>query len=240
VAADRSRGKQKSDGSPGQAAGDKVLFQLKTRGPQTAEQMAGRLAVTPMAIRQHLYVLAQQGLVTAREERRKVGRPAKVWSLTQKAAHRFPDTHGDLTVDLLKAVRSTFGEEGLDRLITERSRQQEAMYAARMPAASAPLDERVAALAALRSEEGYMAECAANGDGTFTLSENHCPICAAATVCQGFCRDELAMFRTLLGPDVQVSRGEHVLAGARRCAYRIEPIAAATRLAAAPRSGERA
>jgi predicted ArsR family transcriptional regulator len=53
------------------------------------------------------------------------------------------------------------------------------------------------------------------------LVENHCPICAAARACQNFCRSELDVFRRVLGPDVQVERVEHQLAGARRCAYRI-------------------
>jgi predicted ArsR family transcriptional regulator len=51
--------------------------------------------------------------------------------------------------------------------------------------------------------------------------ENHCPICAAAAACQGLCRSELAVFRAVLGADVTVERIDHILAGARRCAYRI-------------------
>jgi predicted ArsR family transcriptional regulator len=85
----------------------------------------------------------------------------------------------------------------------------------------APIEERVAALAKLRREEGYMADWSAEADGSFRLIENHCPICAAATLCQGFCRDELELFRETLGPDVVVEREEHILADARRCAYRV-------------------
>ena len=47
------------------------------------------------------------------------------------------------------------------------------------------------------------------------------PICAAAAACQGFCRSELQIFQAVLGEDVQVTRTEHILSGARRCAYRI-------------------
>ncbi len=63
----------------------------------------------------------------------------------------------------------------------------------------------------------------AKGDsGALTLVENHCPICAAAQTCQGLCRDELALFQALL-PDAEVERSEHLLSGARRCAYRVVP-----------------
>lgn len=206
------------------SARERVLFQLKSFGPQSASQLASRLGVTPMAVRQHLQALVAESLVAFTDERRKVGRPARVWSLTPDAAKRFPDTHGDLTVDLIGSIRSTFGEEGLDRLLAERSRKQLATYEERMPAKSAALEKRVAALASIRSDEGYMAEWAPDEGGAFTLAENHCPICAAASVCQGFCRDELAMFQGLLGSDVTVTRGDHLLAGARRCTYRIEPM----------------
>ena len=84
------------------------------------------------------------------------------------------------------------------------------------------LDRKVASLAAIRRREGYMAEWRRR-DGGFVLIENHCPICAAATACQGLCRDELRLFREVLGPGVRVERSEHVLDGARRCAYRITP-----------------
>ena len=72
-----------------------------------------------------------------------------------------------------------------------------------------------------------MAEWRADADG-FLLLENHCPICAAATACQGFCRAELDVFRAVLGPGVSVERTDHILAGARRCAYRIVPVSTAT------------
>ena len=202
-------------------ARDRVLLQLKTRGAQTAAQLGRRLEVTPMAVRQHLAALEREELVVWQDERSGVGRPARVWSLTPRAASRFPDSHADLTVDLLASMRDAFGDEGVDRLLTVRMRRQLEAYRARLPRRSAPLAKRVAGLAALRRDEGYMAEWRRDGDG-FVLIENHCPICAAAAACQGLCRDELALFRRVLGRDVRVDRIEHVLEGARRCAYRIE------------------
>jgi predicted ArsR family transcriptional regulator len=86
------------------------------------------------------------------------------------------------------------------------------------------LPERVQALALARDVEGYMAEVEAQGDGSLLLVENHCPICAAARDCQNFCRSELEVFQRVLGPACSVVREEHILAGERRCAYRIKPV----------------
>ena len=66
-----------------------------------------------------------------------------------------------------------------------------------------------------------MASVRGDGRGGLLLVENHCPICAAATACQGFCTSELDIFRAVLGPGVTVERSEHIVGGDRRCAYRI-------------------
>jgi len=202
---------------------DKILFQLKKKGPQTASALARRLGVTPMAIRQHLYGLSEDGLVDFEDERHRVGRPRRVWRLAAAAQSEFPDSHADLTVELIDAMARAFGQDGLDRLIVERTRAQRARYRAQMPANDAPLPKKVAALAKIRRDEGYMAEWSKDRDGSYLLVENHCPICAAAEVCQSLCRDELQLIRSLLGRSVRITREEHILVGARRCAYRIEP-----------------
>jgi predicted ArsR family transcriptional regulator len=202
-------------------AREKLLFQLKLHGPQTAAELAGRLGVTEVASRQHLSRLLDEALVSYEERPGGVGRPARRYAMTEAASGRFPDTHAELTVDLLEAARHIFGEEGVGRLVADRTKRQLESYRARLPRASAPLSARVTALAALRAEEGYMAQVEAAADGSFLLLENHCPICAAARVCQGLCRDELALFRRVLGSDTRVERTEHALAGSRRCAYRI-------------------
>jgi predicted ArsR family transcriptional regulator len=121
-------------------------------------------------------------------------------------------------------MQDAFGDKGLDRLLAVRAKRQLDAYRERMPSPDAPLDKRVAALAKLRREEGYMADWSRSKgkDSALTLVENHCPICAAAQTCQGLCRDELELFRTLL-PDAKVDRVEHMLDGARRCAYRVVP-----------------
>ena len=69
-----------------------------------------------------------------------------------------------------------------------------------------------------------MAAWTTEPDGSLLLVENHCPICAAATACQGFCRAELEVFRSVLGPDVTVERVDHIVAGGRRCSYTIKAI----------------
>lgn len=199
---------------------DRLLHLLKSTGPQSAATLAARLGVTPVAVRQQLQRLEVEGLVQHTDRSEGVGRPKRAWRLTAAGHARFPDNHAGLTLELLGAVGAVFGAEGLDRLIAHRERAALASYRQAL-AGAGTLADRLAALVRQRSAEGYMAALEPQPDGSFLLLENHCPICAAAAQCQGLCRSEGKLFETLLAP-AQVTRVEHILAGARRCAYRVD------------------
>jgi predicted ArsR family transcriptional regulator len=198
----------------------RVLYTLKSRGPLGTSNVARALGITEVGVRQHLAKLHSEGLVAFDDRAGEVGRPKRMWRLTPKGHARFPDTHGDLTVSLIDGIRSVFGAAGLDRLIEAR---QEAMVATYRQALEPhpDLGDRVGVLARMRTVEGYMAEFETQRDGSFLLIENHCPICAAAKACQGFCRSELELFQAAFGAGVSVTRQEHLLSEGRRCVYRI-------------------
>ncbi len=200
---------------------DRILLQLKMRGPTTAMALGERLELTAMAIRQHLANLQEDDLVNYFEKRAAVGRPARYWQLTAKGERRFPDTHADLTVELLSALRESLGDDALRSVIRARYRKSLEQYRRRFSGVET-LDKRVRLLARLRDTEGYMAAVESCDDGSYLLTENHCPICAAAKECQGFCEDELELFQQILGPEASVTRESHILSGARRCAYRVK------------------
>jgi predicted ArsR family transcriptional regulator len=198
-----------------------IVKLLKTEGALDSARLARRLRLTPMAVRQHLYALQREKLVTAEARPVPLGRPAKYWRLTPEADRLFPDAYAELSVALVNAVGKAFGPAGLQRVLESRGAIQRADYRARIPA-SAPLADKLRELARVRTEEGYMAEVTREGDGHLFV-ERHCPICAAANACQGFCSTELDLFRAVLGPGVSVERTEHIIEGDRRCVYRIAP-----------------
>lgn len=194
---------------------------LKTEGPIDSAQLAQRLGLTAMAIRQHLYALQREGLVTSEDRPVPIGRPAKFWRLTREADHLFPEAYAELSVALINSVKDAFGEEGLERVLTSRCARQRVDYDKRIGPQDS-LDKKLDELARVRTEEGYMAEIRREADGSFLLVENHCPICAAANACQGFCSTELELFRSVLGPGVSVERAEHIIKGDQRCVYRVK------------------
>jgi len=203
-----------------QSGEGRLLYLIKSRGPQSTHALASALAISLPGARKHLQALLAKNLVAFEDVARSVGRPKRLWRLTASAERRFPDSHAALTLELIGATRQAFGETGMDQLIGTREKAIENRYGAALSQCQ-KLSQKVARLAELRSDEGYMAEWEALSDGAFLLSENHCPICAAARFCQGFCRSELRIFAAALGPEAEIERLEHILSGARRCAYRI-------------------
>jgi predicted ArsR family transcriptional regulator len=202
---------------------ERVLYLLKSRGPQSAQQIADILEITSMGARRQLESWQEKGMVSYQDVAEKIGRPSRLWQLSAAGHARFPDRHGDLTVQIIHQVRTLFGEAGLDQLITARELETETQYVAALAKAKS-VKAKVQALADLRKLEGYMAQMEVQADGSLHLIEDHCPICAAAQSCQQFCRSELALFQRVLGSSCSVERIEHLQAGARRCVYRVRSL----------------
>ena len=114
--------------------------------------LAGRLHVTAMAVRQHLYALQQEKLVTAEERPRPAWPPGEVLasdtgrrpalSRCVRRAERGPH----------HSVQDAFGPDGMARLLDARVARQRADYRSRIDA-SAPLGKRVQQLARIRAEK---------------------------------------------------------------------------------------
>ena len=200
---------------------NRIMDRLKARGPQSVKILSKQLGMTTMGVRQHLADLETKGLLAqTQQERQTRGRPVHLWKLTKSGHNRFPDSHSQTTLELIDVIRSSLGEESLNQLIDSRSKKVEANYRAELNAAAPGLQQQIERLAQLRSEEGYMAEVRLLPDG-WMLIENHCPICRAATNCQQFCKSELEIFQRLFENNATVLRTDHLLEGARRCAYKI-------------------
>jgi predicted ArsR family transcriptional regulator len=206
---------------------ERILFLLKTRGPQTAQELAQLLEMTSMGTRKHLESWQEKGLVEFEDHAEKLGRPQRRWFLSAAGHERFPDRHSELTLQLIEQVQSVFGASAMQQLIDAREQQTYSTYKKRIPETLNLLD-KLQALCDIRNHEGYMAELSSAEDGEgnqcFIMIENHCPICAAAHACQNFCRSELQLFQQVIGDRMKIERIEHILQGARRCAYRITPI----------------
>ncbi len=199
---------------------EKALCILKKKGPKSVAEISGEMDVTTEGARFHLLKLEKEGLIRSHSESKGRGRPKQIWSLTDEGNSRFPDSHANLTASLISLMHESLGEQAVEKVISGHEKKMLERYLQEIDM-NAGLEQRISRLADIRTHEGYMAEYQKDDEG-FLFIENHCPICVAATACQGFCRAELNTFRALLGDEVQIERVEHIVQGERRCAYRIK------------------
>jgi predicted ArsR family transcriptional regulator len=200
----------------------RIVDHLKRAGASTTAAIADALGVTTQAVRPQLVELEERGLVNAETLVTGTrGRPPVGWALSPLAIELFPDRHGDLTVELLQTMRSELGEGAIESVLAARDRTHLDDLRRRMAHLDADdVTGRVAVLADQRTRQGYMAEVSQDGDD-IVLTEHHCPVCAAASECQSLCRNELDLFRSVIGDAAEVERSQHLLSGDPRCVYRI-------------------
>lgn len=194
-----------------------ILLTIKKRGEARAEELASLLAITPSAVRQHLASLLGEGLVAVREQRGSAGRPKHLYSVTAQAESLFPKTYGELTCELLDYA----GDEGpgtVDRLFERRRQRRVAAAKARL--AGKTFEERVAELARILDEDGYLADVAGGEDGEWRIVEHNCAILEVALRYGQACSSEIGFLREVM-PDAAIDRVSHMASGEHHCAYRV-------------------
>ena len=196
-----------------------ILKYLKQHGEARAEAIAAALSMTPSGVRQHLTVLARDGLVRHREWRDGPGRPKHLYALTPAADAFFPRAYAELVNELLDyvgdadpaLVAKLFERRGDRRLCRTLERTRGLGFR-----------ERVAEIAAILDEDGYLAEFEARPDGSFLLTEHNCAVLGVAQRFGHACTSELQYLQAAM-PDAEVRRVSHIIAGAHACAYEVRP-----------------
>lgn len=197
----------------------KILLALKKTGGMTAGELSELLGMTSMGVRRHLNTLERDGLVSYDTQQRGLGRPAYVYQLTAKADNLFPKTYHILANELLGYL----DDDDLARVFERRVERRLRLARARLTGLS--FHEKIAELARILDEDGYLAEWEQVDGDTYLLMEFNCAIHEVAYRYRQACAGELEFIRALL-PEAVVERQEYMMSGASCCSYRIRLLAA--------------
>jgi predicted ArsR family transcriptional regulator len=199
-----------------QSTRQQILEYLQRHGRATVKELGSLLGLTSTGIRQHLTVLERDGLVSAREERGRVGRPTLVYSLTEKADALFPKTYDALASVLLEEIRSSQGNERLHELLHQVAERMAAPYTERME--GKPLAERVRETVVIMEEQGCVVDCRQE-DSDYFIDEFTCPFPKVAQQDHAVCVLHVDFIRILTGADTRLT--ESLLRGQRACTHRV-------------------
>jgi predicted ArsR family transcriptional regulator len=192
-----------------------ILTMLKTQGELSVGEMAKQLGITEMAVRRHLNTLERDGFVDTRLVRQAMGRPSNLYFLTDRADGLFPKKYQHLAMDLLEELMEEDGQGKINYLFERREDKLFHKYQTRMQAKN--LQERVAELATIQNDNGYMVEWGQPREGEFVLSEHNCPITQVANQYKQACDCELSLFERLLDADIE--RTDCLAKGGSKCVY---------------------
>ena len=193
-----------------------VLLELKRAQPRTAKQLADELGVSPNAVRHHLKELEAASLIVYGREQRGVGAPTFAYRLSAAGDALFPRAYEATLTELLERVTEKAGRAAVVELFQDHYRELTRRVAAELEGRGA--SERVALVARLMSEQGYMADWQ-EAAGAFRLAEHNCAIRAVAERFPEVCAAEEQFLRDVLGAAVE--RRTHITSGCNACEYAI-------------------
>ena len=193
-----------------------ILLELKRRQPATARQLADIFGVSANAVRRHLKELEAEGLVDYGREQRGTGAPTFTYRLSPDGEALFPTHYGQALTEILAYVAQQSGREAVQAMFAQRFRAHAERLRAEL--ADATLEERVAVVVRLLSEQGFMAAWKIEKD-TVMLAEHNCAVRAVAEQFPEICAAEADFLREVLQRDLQ--RDSYIPDGCNACQYSI-------------------
>lgn len=190
-----------------------IVRALKRDGERSAPEFAQMLGISDVAVRRHLALLAEEGLVADRTVNQGRGRPVARYRLTDRGEDLFPHRYGQVLGELVEFITEEQGRTAIRSFLKWRQERETERYGERVQGDGLP--QRLEELAEALSEAGFEARVTETEDG-YELTQTHCAVYDMAKEHPEMCAHEAAMFRRVLG-DVQVSRRETIAKGSQAC-----------------------
>ena len=116
----------------------RVMKTLLNRQRSTINELAEIVEINPISVRHHINRLEAEGLVASEEERHGVGRPRRLYFLTEAGLKKFPSRYLKLTIRLLEQLKDTMPEPLVSSLFSQMAKDNSSPVSAHGPQA-APL-----------------------------------------------------------------------------------------------------
>jgi predicted ArsR family transcriptional regulator len=183
-----------------------VLELLRRKGPASAETIASDLGITPNAVRQHLTNLEKDGFVVSHPERGARGRPALLFSLTERADSVFPKRYGQLATMVLQEVQEMGGEDALDEVFARVAARH--ALAIERDLEGLDFDQKLGRVVAWIGRAGTLAEQTESEEGV-KITIHNCPFRNTALKFPQVCTITPQLISRLIGTAVSQSDSIH-------------------------------
>ncbi|HUZ85429.1 MAG TPA: helix-turn-helix domain-containing protein [Candidatus Baltobacterales bacterium] len=183
-----------------------VLELLRRKRKCSAEIIASDLGVTTNAVRQHLTNLERDGFVVSHPERSGRGRPALLFSLTERADSVFPKRYGQLATMVLQEVQEMGGPQALDEIFARVAERHAGGIEHELQGLD--FDEKLHRVVAWIGRAGTLAEQSDTPEGVKVTIHN-CPFRNTALKFPQVCTITPHLITRLLGAPVSQAESIH-------------------------------
>lgn len=153
---------------------EQILKTILSRQQCTINELAEAVGINPISVRHHIIKLQADGIVDSEEERHGVGRPRRVYFLTEAGQEHFPTRYLKLTNRLLDQLKGTLPASTVDGLFTQMAEELAMDVAENRNLTSLSIEERLDILRDILQKEGFSVEWQKRGD-EYHIKELNCP-----------------------------------------------------------------
>jgi predicted ArsR family transcriptional regulator len=154
----------------------KSILELLLEGPKTSGEIANKLRIQKSAIRMHLNSLQAQKTVKSYFKVAHLGRPRRMYELTEDGRELFPRSYDIFLSLIVKKIEATEGREQLKKLIKSVADDIAADIKERIREnnASANFEESLKLLNTVSNEMGFVSSVNKVDNETFSMVSRNC------------------------------------------------------------------
>jgi len=199
---------------------DLVLKTLLTHTRCTIQELAQAVGINDISVRHHINTLQADGLVSSEEERHGVGRPRRVYFLTETGLERFPTRYLRLTMRLLEQLKESMPSHMVNKIFDQMAEGLAQDYSAQANLKNMSIEQRLDAMKTLLAEEGFNIEWERQGE-QYHIHEISCPYYRVGQNHPEVCAVDKALISALL--QVPAKKTRCILNGDNACTYIVQP-----------------
>ena len=195
---------------------ERVLHTLLKNNYCTINQLADAVDINPISVRHHITRLEAEGLVNSKEERHGVGRPRRVYFLTESGRELFPTRYMRLTSRLLQQLKASMPEQMVNDLFSDIASDLVQEYAHSINLDGLRMEERLELVKDILTQEGFDIEWERR-ENKYLIREVSCPYFHIGQDHPEVCRVDQTLISTML--QVPAEKIRCVLNGDSHCTY---------------------
>ncbi len=192
-----------------------ILHTMLEKAKATIGELAEAVGINPISVRHHIAKLEADGMVNSAEERHGVGRPRRVYFLTDKGMESFPSRYVQLTNRVIEQLKLSLPKEKVARLFKDIADRVVTQQTDQEHLTDLSIEERLDLLKDIMAREGVILDWE-KGNGQYEIKGGNCPYMQIEQTHPEVCLLDQAIIANTLDLKVEDIKATHE---GERCVY---------------------